>query len=143
MTEWLNNALAYALPIVTPLVVGLIVQGIRYLSAKLNFTLTETQQKQLTFALEQGVSAAAERYRATGIGEVKASFALAQAKSLAPDAMGKVKPETQKVLVEATYARLRPSLPAPSMYAVPGADIPVEVVDLDDRDTVSAKKKLS
>lgn len=130
MTALLQKALDYAQPVLIPLVVGMIVQFIRYLSAKLKLTLTETQQQQLKFALEQGVAAAAERYRSNpGVGQVKAAFALDQAKRLAPDAMKKVAPEQQKVLVQATYAKLRPSLPNPSTFSMGGSDIPVDVVD--------------
>ncbi len=129
MSPWLAHVLEVAVPLLaTPLVV-LLVQGIRYLSAKIGFTLTEKQQTQLRFALEQGVAAAAERYRgAAGNGTHKAQFALDQARSLAPEAMKKVQPEQQRVLVEATYARLRPSLPAPSTFSVHGDDIPIDVV---------------
>lgn len=131
MSPVLQKVLDWAIPILAPFVTALVVQAIRYITARMHLTMTDTQQKQLQFALEQGVAAAAERYRQNlGVGEVKAAFALDQAKQLAPDAMAKVKPEQQKVLVQATYARLRPSLPAPSMFSLPGDDIPVDVVDL-------------
>ena len=131
MSPTLQKVLEWVIPIVTPFLTALLVQAIRYITAKMHLTMTDTQQKQLQFALEQGVLAAAERYGPNrGVGELKASFALDQAKQLAPDAMKKVAPEQQKVLVQASYAKVRPSLPAPSMFSLPGDDIPVDVVDL-------------
>lgn len=135
MTPWLQQVLDVAVPLVASALIGALVQGIRYLAGKLNLTLTETQQQQLKFALEQGVAAAQERYRGKGSGTIKQSFALEQAKSLAPKAMEKVPEATQKVLVDATYAKMKASLPAPSLHHEGGADIPVDVVNFDARAT--------
>ncbi len=110
---------------------ALAVQGARYLAGLAKVKLTEAQQKQLEFAAQKGVAFAAEKLRdAVGAGSVKATVALQQAKSLAPEAFGKLDETTQAAIIQATYATMRPSLPHTSVHATPADEIPVDVVDM-------------
>ena len=62
-----------------------------------------------------------------GSGHDKKRLAIETAKSLAPKPAKKVD-EHLPVLVDATYARMKASLPNPSFHSTSGADIPVDVV---------------
>lgn len=91
----------------------------------------EEARSAVTWALEQGVALAAAKYKdARHAGEVKKGEAITVAQSLAPKAMQRLKPEQTDALVEATYARLRPSLPHASTHRTHAEDIPVDVVEV-------------
>lgn len=96
----------------------------------------EETRKALTWAMEQAVAYAAEKWKdASKAGATKKAEALALAESLAPKAMKKLDAAQKSALVDATYARLRSSLPHPSVFSAHGDDIPVDVVGLSDRPT--------
>lgn len=88
---------------------------------------TEETRAAVTWALEQGVAYAALRLK-NAAGPQKKEAALSVALSIAPKAIKKLGEEQKSVLVEATYARLKPSLPG-SAFSMKGDDIPVDVVD--------------
>jgi hypothetical protein len=90
---------------------------------------SEEARRAVTWAIEQGVAYAALKLR-DAAGPQKKDAALTIAESLAPKAVGKLDDGQKSALVEATYARLKPSLPHPSMHATPGADIPIDVVHM-------------
>ncbi len=78
-------------------------------------------RSKLTWALEQGVALAAERLRAArNAGEEKKKIAIETAQSLAPGPMRKLKDDQKSALVDATYARMRASLPHGSTFVTHG-----------------------
>ncbi len=87
----------------------------------------EETRSAVTWALEQGVAYAALRLK-NAAGAQKRDAALNVATSIAPKAIGKLREDQKSALVEATYARLKPSLPG-STFSMKGDDIPVDVVD--------------
>ncbi len=126
LLEKLIAALVAAAAVTVP---ALVVQAARYFANLAKVKLTEAQQKQLEFAAQKGVAFAAEKLRdAVGAGTVKASVALQQAKSLAPDAFAKLDETTQAAVIQATYATMRASLPYATTHSTDASDIPVDVV---------------
>jgi hypothetical protein len=80
----------------------------------LGVQLDKDQRAKLDWAIKQGVSAAAERIApGSGSGAEKKKLAIETAESLAPKAMAKLDDEQKSVLVDATYAQLRPALHHP------------------------------
>jgi hypothetical protein len=80
----------------------------KYLSVK----MTEEHRKQAAWAIEQGVAAAAERLRnSPHAGAQKKDLAIKTAETLAPQAMKRLDAAQKSAVADATYARLRPSLP--------------------------------
>jgi hypothetical protein len=127
--EILEKCIAALVAVAAVTVPALAVQLARYLAGLAKVKLTEAQQKQLEFAAQKGVAFAAEKLRGTvGAGNVKATVALQQARSLAPEAFSKLDESTQAAVIQATYATMRASLPHESTHATPGSDIPVDVV---------------
>jgi hypothetical protein len=109
-------------------VVGLIVSAIvTILGRWAGVKVTTEQQKQATWALEQGVAYAALRLQ-NAAGPQKKDAALSVAASIAPNAIGKLNEEQKSAMVEATYARLKPSLPG-SVFSMRGDNIPVDIVE--------------
>lgn len=77
----------------------------------LNIKVDESQRAKLDWAIKQGVSAAAERVKpGFGLGAEKKDMAIRVAESLAPKAMAKLDDSQKSVLVDATVARMRPTL---------------------------------
>ena len=91
---------------------------------------SEETRRAVTWAVEQAVTYIAQKYRNTPSvsGELKKNEAIALAESLAPKKMKKLEDDPKAVLVDATYARLRPSLPHPTTHSTDGDDIPIDVV---------------
>lgn len=107
-----------------------------------NVKVDEAQRKKLEWALEQGVAYAAEKLRKTpATGAEKQQLAHQTAASLAPKALEKVGDQQARVLLDATYAKMKASLPQPSMFSMSGEDIPVDVVDLEARKTMHPPKR--
>jgi hypothetical protein len=79
----------------------------------LDLQMSKEQREKLDWAVAKGVSLAAERMRGATGGE-KQLAAIQQAEALAPKEMRKLSHEQKTAVVDATYARLRPSLPPPS-----------------------------
>ncbi len=85
------------------------------------------QRAQAQWAVEQGVAYAAQKLRdARHSGDVKKGEAISAAQSLAPKAMGKLTMGQTELLVDATYARMKASLPHASTYSL--GEVPVEVL---------------
>lgn len=107
----------------------------------LDIKLDESQRKKLDWAVEKGVAAASRLWQQPG--EERHAEALKTAESLAPKAMAKLSDEQKKVVVDATYARMRSSLPSPTSWSMSGAEVPHATEDLgssrprprDDEDT--------
>lgn len=101
--------------------VGLIAWTVqRWFGLKMN----EETRKAATWAMEQGVAYAAEKWKdASKAGEVKKRDALATAESLAPKALGKLDDTQKSALIDATYAKMRRSLPHASTYSFSGAEL--------------------
>lgn len=99
-----------------------------------NWKVTAEQRAQLQWALEQAVAYVALKLK-NASGDQKKKEALSVAHSLAPKALAKLDPGQQELLVDSTYARMKASLPAPSVHFTPGDQIPVDVVDLEGRPT--------
>src|ERR1044072_545253 len=92
----------------------------RWFGLKMN----EETRKAATWAMEQGVAYAAEKWKdANKAGEVKKRDALATAQSLAPKAMSKLDDAQKSALIDATYAKLRRSLPHASTYSFSGDEL--------------------
>jgi hypothetical protein len=139
MNEQLADALGYVLTgfctAVTPLLVGLLVQTIRYLGSLAKIRLTAADEQQIRFAAEHGVAAAAGALRdKLNAGREKRILAIQTAASLTP-AFDKLPSHQQTSIIEATYAKLRPSLqtpsqPPPMASLVPGQflSIPVQII---------------
>lgn len=89
---------------------------------------TEETRAAVTWALEQGVAYAALRLK-NAAGPQKKDAALSVAASIAPKAIGKLDEGQKSALVEATYARMKPSLPG-SVFSMKGEDIPIDIVDM-------------
>jgi hypothetical protein len=108
----------------------------------LDIKLDESQRKKLDWAIEKGVSAAAAQLWKQP-GEERHAAAIKTAESLAPAAMKKLTEEQKRVVVDATYARMRSSLPSPTSWSMSGAEVPHATEDLgsgrpqprDDEDT--------
>lgn len=117
MNQHLLDALMYLLAAVlvaiAPFVVAIAVQGARYVTSKLHITLTVEQEHELERGLLAGIAQAAAKLRGKeGAGDEKKAVAIRIAKSIAPKAFGSLPAEQQEALVEATYVKLRPSLPS-------------------------------
>lgn len=93
-----------------------------------NVKLSAEQQRQATWAIEQGVAYVALKLRAAD-GEEKQAEALSIAHSLAPKAMSKLGARQKVVLADSTYAKLRASLPQPEPEA---GSVPVDLGELSD-----------
>lgn len=90
----------------------------------LNIKMSEETRRAASWAMEQGVAYAAEKWKdANKAGEVKKRDALAVAQSLAPKALGKLDDEQKSALVDATYAKLRGSLPHATTYSFTGGQL--------------------
>jgi hypothetical protein len=107
----LGYALGAALLAMAPAIGNMVVQGARLLASKWQYTLTAKQEQDIRFAAEHSVLATAARLAP---GTVKKLEAIETAKSLAPQAFGKLELAQQEVVIEATYQRMRPSLQTPS-----------------------------
>ncbi len=93
------------------------------------------RRNQLAWAIEQGVAYAYERYRGKAAsGADKKELAVQMAKSLAPKALEKAGDEQVSKLIDATYAKMRASLPHSSLHYAAG-DIPVDVVEVQSAST--------
>jgi hypothetical protein len=97
----------------------------KYLSVK----MSEEHRKQVAWAIEQGVAAAAERLRAATGGE-KQVAAIHTAESLAPKSMAKLTEEQKRVVADATYARMRSTLPTPTSFVMRQSELPHAIDDL-------------
>ncbi len=79
---------------------------------------TQETRAAVTWAFEQGVALAAEKWKdASRAGQVKKETAIKVAESLAPKATAKLTDEQKSVLVDATYAKMKASLPHASTYS--------------------------
>jgi hypothetical protein len=109
---------------------GLVAWALWLLKRWLGVKDSEETRRAVTWAVEQAVTYIAQKYRnAPAVsGELKKTEAIALAESLAPKKMAKLDDGQKPVLVDATYARLRPSLPHPSTHSTHGDDIPIDVV---------------
>jgi len=116
----LEEARTYAIGVASSAIVG---AAVKWFGLK----RSEETRTAVTWALEQGVAYAALCLR-NAAGPQKKEAALSVALSIAPKAIKKLGEEQKSVLVEATYARLKPSLPG-SAFSMKGDDIPVDVVD--------------
>ncbi len=97
-----------------------------------NVKIEGERRNQLAWAIEQGVAFAYERYRhKAASGSDKKELAVQTAKSLAPKAVAKAGDEQVSKLVDATYAKMRASLPQPAL----SDDIPVDVVEVESANT--------
>lgn len=102
----------------------------------------ESQRTKLQWALEQGVAYAQEYFRNKRVpGAEKQQLAHQVAHSLAPKALEKVGDEKARVLLQATYARLKTSLPDTS-FVMKGDDIPVDIVDVESQPTPLPRPKV-
>lgn len=95
----------------------------RWFAARLKVTLTAQQEHEIQLAAERGVLRAADQLRGVGAGAQKKALAIATAQSLAPKSFAELPVEQQAVLVQATYAKLRPSLQTPSQMPPPGGSL--------------------
>ncbi len=107
--------------------VSLLVAGIawlvnRFVGAKMN----DETRKAATWAAEQGVAWVALKMQQSVSGELKHQRALEVAESLAPKAMKKLDTMQKATLVDATYAKMKASLPHASTYSL--GEVPVEVL---------------
>ena len=107
-------------------IVSLLVAGIawlvnRFIGAKMN----DETRKAATWAAEQGVAWVALKMAASSNGEAKHQRALQVAESLAPKAMTKLDATQKATLVDATYAKMKASLPHATTYSL--GEVPVEV----------------
>jgi hypothetical protein len=81
----------------------------------------EATRAKATWAIEQGVAFAAEKFRNIPVdGKTKKEVAIQTAQSIAPAAMKTLDPAQKSFLTDATYARLRPSLPGHTTFVTHG-----------------------
>ena len=102
---------------------------VRLLTKWLGLKRAEETRSAVTWALEQAVALVALKIQGAhgADGAQKKAEALRVAESLAPKEMKRLDDDTKSVLVDATYARLKTSLPSPALTH-PDDDIPVDVV---------------
>lgn len=107
---------------ITTTCIGLLVSGIAWLLNRwVGVKMSAERREQMQWALEQGVAAAAVRFKqGQGNGETKKQLALRTAESLAPAAMGKLDDAQKSVVVDATYARMKASLPTSTTFVLHG-----------------------
>ena len=90
----------------------------------LGIKLDESRTAKATWAIEQGVAYAAERFRNVNVtGQAKKAVAIQAAESLAPKALSKLDAEQKSLVVDATYAKLRSSLPSVTTWETPGVTL--------------------
>lgn len=90
----------------------------------LDLQVSKEQREKLDWAVAKGVALAAERLR-SATGDEKQQAAIREAESLAPKEMKKLSSEQKAAVVDATYARMRPSLlPSPTSWSMSGAEVP-------------------
>ena len=88
----------------------------------------EATTAKIRWALEQGVAYAFERYSHRNVsGAEKKAEALALAQSIEPKAMRKLDDEQKSKLVDATYARMRASLPHSSVHVAHGDSLDSQI----------------
>ncbi len=92
----------------------LAVAAFRLLMRKAGLVTTVEQEAKIRFAVEAAVAAAAERmrYAALGAGEQKHAMAVQMASTLAKE-FDVLPSENKSIVVDATYQKMRQSLPPP------------------------------
>ena len=97
----------------------------------LGIKMDESRTQKATWAIEQGVAYAAEKFRNMDVtGVAKKQIAIQAAESLAPKAMSKLDSEQKSLVVDATYAKMRSSLPQPSAFVLRGEALDQQAEDL-------------
>jgi hypothetical protein len=97
----------------------------------LNVKVSEDQRAKATWAIEQGVAYAAERFRNVNVtGVAKKQVAIEAAESLAPRALKKLDANQKSMVVDATYAKMRASLPDNTTYIARGSMLEHQVEEL-------------
>ena len=90
----------------------------------LDVQVSKEQREKLDWAVSKGVALAAERLGAA-TGSEKQQAAIREAASLAPKEMRKLSDAQKAAVVDATYARLRPSLlPSATAFSLREAQLP-------------------
>lgn len=96
---------------ITTTCIGLAVSAIAWgVQRWIGIKMSAERRAQLQWALEQGVAAAAVRF-VSGQGGEKKELALRTAESLAPKAMKELDAAQKSIVVDATYAKMKASLP--------------------------------
>ncbi len=125
----------YVIGLAVSAIVGFVGFVGRYFGVKLSVE----QKRMAQWAVEQGVAYAALRLK-NATGEQKKDAAIKVAKELEPRAMRSLDDAQKSMLIESTYARLKPSLPTPSEAA--SYDIPVDVVGFEAAPTPLPRPKV-
>lgn len=103
---------------ITTTCIGLAVSAIAWAVQRwIGIKMSAERRAQLQWALEQGVAAAAVRLAK---GSDKKELALRTAESLAPKAMSKLSTEQRSIVVDATYAKMKASLPSNTTFVLHG-----------------------
>jgi hypothetical protein len=109
---------------------GLAVSAIAWALQKyLSLKMSDEHRKQAAWAIEQGVAAAAARMWQQP-GEERQHAAIKTAESLAPKAMATLTHEQKRVVTDATYARMRSSLPHATEFSLRQSQLPHAIEDL-------------